>query len=202
MGVNPKKIELIRQVWAKGNRVARPAVFFDRDGVVIRQRNVVSEEKHMRPLAGAAAGLRSLQECGFLLIIITNQPSIEKGMVTEARARRLNEYLYQELKKKRVTFDASYTCPHRFGTECTCRKPGLELIRAAQKDFKIDMKQSWLIGDTTRDMETGRRAKLKTILVKTGDGGKDKRFFKTRGDIETRNLRLAAQAIAKKKGRL
>lgn len=195
MGVNSKEVKLIRQVWGKKNRTARPAVFLDRDGVLIRLRDVASEEKHMRPFAGAVRGLERMQEAGFLLILVTNQPVIEKGIISSVRAKELNEYLRKELKKGGVTLDAAYTCPHRFGADCSCRKPGLGLIRAAQKDFKIDMKHSWLIGDTTRDMETGKRAKLRSILVQTGDAGKDKRFFATKGDFTAMNMAGAVRTI-------
>ncbi|OGG58858.1 hypothetical protein A2765_00565 [Candidatus Kaiserbacteria bacterium RIFCSPHIGHO2_01_FULL_56_24] len=199
MGVNSKEVKLIRQAWGKKNRTARPAVFLDRDGVLIRLRDVASEEKHMRPLAGAARGLERMQEAGFLLILVTNQPIIEKGIISIARAKKLNEYLRKELKKGGVTLDAAYTCPHRFGAKCPCRKPCLGLIEAAQEDFKIDMTRSWLIGDTTRDMETGKRAKLKTVLVKTGDRGKDRRFFKTEGNFKAQDLVGVAQVIIEQK---
>ncbi|OGG72649.1 hypothetical protein A3A38_00210 [Candidatus Kaiserbacteria bacterium RIFCSPLOWO2_01_FULL_53_17] len=200
MGINSKKLKLIRQVWAKKNRVARPAVFFDRDGVLIRLRNVVSEKKHLRLLIGTGGALKALQDAGYLLIIATNQPNIEKGIINSATVKELNNHLQRELRKHRTALHAAYTCPHRFGSNCACRKPGLGLIKAARKDFKIDMKHSWLIGDTTRDMETGKRTKLKTILVKTGNGGKDRRFFKTKRDFIARNLHVAANIVAKKRG--
>ena len=73
------------------------------------------------------------------------------------------------------------------------------MIERAVKEWGIDLASSWLIGDTTRDIETGRRAGIRTILVNTGDGGKDTRFFKTKADYEARDLRAAVAVIARSK---
>lgn len=178
----------------------QPAVFFDRDGTLIRFRSVVSELQHMQPLA-TARSLRSLKAAGFLLIGITNQPAIEKGEVSLAIAKKLNEQLHKRLQKYGVEFDAIYTCPHRHATGCGCKKPQQGMIRAAQEDFTIDMKKSWLVGDTHTDMETGKRAKLKTILLDTGSRTKDRQYFQTEGTVRKNNLRGVVRHILKSKDR-
>ena len=190
-------MRLIRQIWGKKNRTKRPAIFLDRDGTLIRHRDVVSKKSQMRPLPGVVKGLQKFQKRGYLLIVVSNQPNIEWGAVGLAATKELHKELRMLLRAKGVSLNAIYFCPHRFKTKCSCRKPAQGLIRAACKDFNIDMKKSWLIGDTTRDMETGRRAKLKTIRVATGDHGSDNKFFKTKGDFSVREVTAAAEIIVK-----
>ena len=187
---------MVEKVWSKKNRITRPAIFLDRDGTLIRHRLVASKKEHMRPFGSVAKGLQLLQAAGHLLIVITNQPNIEKGLSTIAETKKRNEEMAEFLQKKKVTLDAVYFCPQTYTTGCDCRKPELGLLKAAQKDFSIDMKKSWMIGDTTTDMELGSRARIKTILVKTGNGGKDKRFYKTKGTYVAKDVQAAAKIIS------
>lgn len=189
-----KKLGILRQVFTKKSGKL-PAVFLDRDGTIIRYYGVPKELQHVRPLVDAFSAVRILNDLGYLCIVVTNQPIIEKCVISPGDSDRLNEEMRKIFLSKGAVIDAVYTCPHRYGTVCVCRKPDLGLIRAAQKDFNIDMKRSWLVGDTTRDMETGSRAKLKTVLVKTGDGGKDIQFFKTKGNYEAKNVLSAVKII-------
>lgn len=194
MGKNWKKIGPIGQKWSKKNTTLRPAIFLDRDGTLIRHRSLVLKKEHMRPFV-TVAPLAQLKKAGFLLIGITNQPPIEKGEIPVAIAEMLNETLQKNLKKYGVALDAIYTCPHRHATGCACKKPQLGMLKAAQKDFRIDMSHSWLLGDTHTDMETGKRAKLKTILLATGSTTKDKQYFSTQGTYTVRNLSRATAQI-------
>ncbi len=189
-------MKLIRQIWKK-DRTKRPAIFLDRDGTLIRHREVVTKESQMKPLPYVANGLNQLQDLGYLLIIISNQPNIEKGIVSLAETKTHNEALCSFLKSKGVLLNAIYFCPHRYGSKCMCRKPDLGLIRAAKKDFNIDTRKSWFIGDTTRDMETGHRAKLRTIHIPTKKENDDNKFFETKGDFVRKDIRAAAAIILK-----
>ena len=173
----------------------RPAIFLDRDGTIIRYVEVPKAPTDITLFKSSGPALRELKERGYLLIVVTNQPIIEKGIITLRTAEQLNDVMQQQLKKFGAEVDAVYVCPHRFGTECRCRKPDIELIERAVKDFNIDLPLSWMVGDSTRDIEAGRRARLPTILVKTGDGGTDTRFFTTTADYEARNLKNAAKII-------
>ena len=187
---------MLAKVWSKKNRTKRPAVFLDRDGTLIKHREVSSKMSHMQPLPGVPAALAKLQKFGYLLIIVTNQPNIEKGVVSALQTIRLHRHLYQLLRAKGVRLDAVYVCPHRYPSTCTCRKPGQAMIKRARKDFNIDMKKSWFIGDTGRDMETGKRAGLRTIFVKTGEGSKDP-HFKTKGQYNAEDFSDAAAYVLK-----
>ena len=190
-------MKLLRQVWKKKSRTRHPAVFLDRDGTVIRFRRLVSRKRDVRPYVGATRALKTLEQAGFLLIVFSNKPDIEKKENTLEEVKEMNTHMRQLFADVGVFIDAIYCCPHRHGSDCTCRKPSLGLLHAAQKDFKIDMDLSWLIGDTTRDMEMGRRAKLRTIRVATGDHGPDNQFFKTKGEFAARDMHAAVRIIEK-----
>jgi histidinol-phosphate phosphatase family protein len=174
-----------------------PAVFLDRDGTIIEYEEVPDTAEKIRSFPFSGPAIKKLNDLGYLVIVHTNQPIIEKGVVTQAESDELDEVMKCELAKSGARIDAVYTCPHRYveGREDRCRKPEPGLIEQAQADFSIDMSGSWLVGDTTRDMETGKRLGLKTILVATGDGGRDTQFFQTKGDYEAEDLLEAVKIV-------
>ena len=157
----------------------RPAVFIDRDGTIIQQVDALTNPSKIKILPGVIEAIADLKRCGFLVIGITNQPILEKGLLTEESLEEIHRLLQEELAQNGARLDAIYTCPHQYRAEgqCQCRKPGIGLIEEAQAAFPIDMQKSWLIGDRLRDVETGRRAGLKTILVATGGLSNDDEFF-------------------------
>jgi len=176
--------------------VSKEAVFIDRDGTLIELEMEPTMNAHIRLFPYSAQAVRRLNELGYRVIVHTNQPIIEKGIITREQADELNDYMKSELTKEGARVDGVYLCPHRYnGVGCRCRKPDVGLIEDAQKDFPIDMAKSWLVGDTTRDMETGVRAGLRTVLVMTGDGGKDTQFFKTKGEFEAENILEAVEVV-------
>ncbi len=181
------------------HKVKRPAIFLDRDGTLIAQRDDIIGSSQVKILKNVVQGLKRMQKLGFLCVVITNQPVIGKKLITKAGVERLNTMINGRLQKGGAYIDAFYVCPHRFFDNCSCRKPKLKLVREAVKKYGIDLKKSFFIGDDLRDIETGRRAKAGTILVKTGNAGKDKRFFSITPDFIARDL-LAAAKIVEKQG--
>jgi D-glycero-D-manno-heptose 1,7-bisphosphate phosphatase len=158
----------------------RPAVFLDRDGTIIKQVEELTDTAQLELIPGAADAIADLNWRGFFVIVITNQPNIEKGLLTQEGLAAIHKALEDKLAASGARLDAIYTCPHAYRAhgQCECRKPGLKLIQDAQSEFPIDMEHSWFIGDRLRDIETGKRAKLKTILVQTGgEDKKDDEFF-------------------------
>ena len=158
----------------------KAAVFIDRDGTIIEQVEVLTEPPQIKLLPGASKAIAELNKRGFLVIGLTNQPIMEKGLLTSEGLKVIHEELKKKLAEVGARLDAIYTCPHSYRAEgqCKCRKPGLGLIENAQAEFPmIDMQNSWLIGDRLRDVETGRRAGLKTIFVTTSGPNKDDEFF-------------------------
>lgn len=156
-----------------------PAVFIDRDGTIIEQVEVLTEPSQLKLLPGVAEAIADLNRRGFLVVGLTNQPIMEEGLLSEVGLKTIHEALEKLLAERGAHLDAIYTCPHRYRAEgqCRCRKPGPKLLEDAQVEFPIDMEKSWLVGDRLRDVETGRRAHLKTILVATGGESKDDDFF-------------------------
>lgn len=185
-------MEFLRQKWGAATD-RRPAVFLDRDGTLIKHQEVFASAEEILPFEGVGKALAHLQQQGYLLIVVTNQPNVEKGLNTEEQIQEQHEHLRGLLAKTGAIFDAAYACPHKYPSTCTCRKPEIGMIQAAQEDFDIDMEKSWLIGDTGRDMETGKRARLHTIQVLTG-GDTDK-HFDTKGEFTAKNFSEAVRFI-------
>jgi mannose-1-phosphate guanylyltransferase / phosphomannomutase len=183
---------------------ARGAVFIDRDGTIIDRIDVLTESAQVVLLPGAAEGIAELNRRGFLAIGITNQPIIEKGLLTLDELDAIHVHLQKLLAAAGAHLDGIYSCPHKYRPlgdsipQCECRKPGIKLIQDAEKDFVINMERSWFVGDRLRDVQTGVNAKLKTILVPTGGLSNDDEFFPdVKPDFFADNLKEAAQFILK-----
>lgn len=148
----------------------RKAVFLDRDGVINSNKGRYYtwkvEDLEINP--GVAETLRTLKERGFKLIVITNQGGISRGQYTREDVETLHDQLNKILKKEGASVDAFYYCPHHSDHEkCLCRKPQPLMILKAMSRYGIDPQQSWMIGDSQRDVEAGKAAGLKTILVES-----------------------------------
>ena len=175
----------------------RPAIFLDRDGTIIAQKADIIQVRDLRVLPRVPEALAKLSKLGFVLVVVTNQPVIGKGLITKKGVGRLNEALNQSLAKRGAEIDAFYVCPHRYQDHCGCRKPKTLLIKKAIKRFSIDTRRSFFIGDDVRDIETGRRIRVKTVLVRTGNGRKKSEFFHTKPDMTAKDLFSAATKIKK-----
>lgn len=158
----------------------------------------------MRLLPGAAKAIKTLNDLGYIVAVVTNQAVVGRGLITENELDEIHRVLTQRLSKGGAHLHWIYYCPHhpeakikRYRMKCHCRKPNVGMIRKAVKQFKINPKQSFLIGDTTRDILTGKRAGLTTILVKTGYGGKDGEY-EIKPDFIARDLRGAVNIVGNK----
>ncbi len=156
------------------------AVFLDRDGTINVDKDYLYKKEQFEYLPGAVEGLKKLCAEGFLLIVITNQSGIGRGLYTETDYRILDEWMMADLFSKGVNISASYYCPHHpnadileYRCECKCRKPGTELFWRAQKEFDIDMSKSFAIGDRMRDLTICKEAPVKGILFGTDNEGVD-----------------------------
>jgi D,D-heptose 1,7-bisphosphate phosphatase len=163
----------------------------------------VRHPKDLRLLPGAGAAIRAMNRMGYLVVVITNQGAIAKGNMTKEHVERLHGILIRRLGQKGAKIDAIYYCPHHpqgkvkeHAFLCRCRKPNPGMILDAIKKFRIDRKKSFLIGDATGDILAGKRAKLKTILVKTGYGGRDGKH-EARPDATAKNLGAAVKILRK-----
>ena len=147
------------------------AIFLDRDGTIIQERNYLSRPEEVVILPGAAAGLSRLQRAGFKLFIVSNQSGVGRGYFTLADVERVNQHLAGELGRAGVRFEKIYIAPEAPGAPSRGRKPSPQFLLDAREEFGIDLMASYLVGDKLIDLECGWNAGLKAcLLVRTGYG--------------------------------
>ena len=177
------------------------AIFLDRDGTVNHFGDFVVKRDMMVLEQGAAEALRLINESEYLPIVATNQPIVARGLTTieelEASHRRMEVLLGRE----GAYIQDLYYCPHEmdksqpWNASCDCRKPKIGMLLKAQKRYNIDFENSWMIGDTTQDVQTGINAHCHTALLLTGDPKPRKRFPEAEPDFETDYLLTAIRKI-------
>lgn len=155
--------------------ISRPAVFLDKDGTVIEDVPYNVDPSLMRFTSGAAEGLSVLHRSGYLLIVITNQSGVARGLFGEESLREVEQQLKDMLAEINVPLTGFYYCPHHpdgivpaYAIQCACRKPAHELVMRAAHDHRVDLACSWFVGDNLNDVEAGRRAGCRTVLIKGG----------------------------------
>jgi D-glycero-D-manno-heptose 1,7-bisphosphate phosphatase len=144
------------------------AVFFDRDGTLMEEAHYCADPVLVKVFPGVPEALRRLKEAGFGVFIITNQSGIGRGLITEAQYRAVEEEFLRQAGGDSV--DASYYCPDAPGVPSKCRKPEPGMVLAAAEAHHIDLAGSYFVGDKSVDIECGRRAGTRTVLVLTGYG--------------------------------
>jgi D-glycero-D-manno-heptose 1,7-bisphosphate phosphatase len=156
----------------------RPALFLDRDGVVIDDSHYVGSVDQIRWIPGSAAAVRKANDAGFAIVVVSNQSGVARGLFSEADVEVIHEHIRQHfLAESGATFDRFYFCPHheteggeRYRIDCDCRKPKPGMLLRAARELDLDLEASWLIGDRLSDMQAGIAAGCRTILVRTGYG--------------------------------
>jgi len=153
------------------------AIFLDRDGAINKEVSYLSNPNDFKFIRGSIEALKILKQKGFLLIIITNQASIARGLFTEETLNAIHDKMIRILRQNNVQLDDIYYCPHHpeFTGPCDCRKPKPGMIKKAQLKYNIDLHNSYLVGDTINDIETGKALGCKTVLVLTGYGKEERK---------------------------
>nr|WP_275983091.1 HAD family hydrolase [Propionivibrio soli] len=151
-----------------------PAVFLDKDGSLIEDVPYNVDPAHLRFTSGAVEGVRMLAEAGFPIVLVTNQPGLTTGRFTRAQFAVLQKALTDKLEAESgVALAGVYVCPHAPDPSglapCLCRKPAPGLLRQAAMAHRYDLSRSWMIGDILDDIEAGRRAGCRTILLDVGN---------------------------------
>jgi len=192
------------------------AIFLDRDGVIneliyYREQGIIDSPftvEQFRLLPGVGEATKKLREMGYKLILVSNQPGIAKGHMSEEGFDKIRQKMKEELAKEGAFLDGEYYCFHhpeakveRFGANCECRKPKPGLLRQAAKDMDIDLSQSWMIGDGLTDVKAGKGAGTRTILLAKMKCDLCHLMDEedARPDAVTSNLNEAAQYIFKEK---
>jgi D-glycero-D-manno-heptose 1,7-bisphosphate phosphatase len=167
-----------------------PAVFLDRDGTIIRDVDYCGDPAQVEVFPGAAHALRRLKANGYQLIIVTNQSGIARGYFSENDYRAVEREFLHQLGDGLI--DDTYYCADLPEINSRRRKPAPGMIFEAQRDHRLDLARSYFIGDKTSDIECGRNAGVRTILVQTGYGARE---IDCRADWIARDLAHAAEFI-------
>jgi len=153
------------------------AAFLDRDGTIIEDIGYLGAPDDVRLLPNAVQGMIKLRESGYLLVLVTNQSGIARGLFTPDDFERVQKRLMSGLKSGGASLDAVYHCPHLaegsvapFNIECDCRKPKPGMLLRAAEEQDLDLESSVMIGASERDIEAGARVGCKTILISESSG--------------------------------
>ena len=146
------------------------AIFLDRDGVInIERKDYVKSIKEFVLIDGIFEVIKSINDKGYLVIIITNQSVINRKIINEKDLEKIHNHLLKQAKRQNVKIDGIYFCPHRPDENCECRKPKPGMILKAAQEFQIDLKNSVMIGDSNTDIEAAQQAGCHGILVEESD---------------------------------
>jgi len=149
-----------------------PAIFLDRDGVLIENRSdYVRDWSQVKIIPEAIHALSHTPVNHYKIVIVTNQSAVGRGLVLLKNAEEINRRLIDLIHHQGGQVDGVYMCPHKPDDYCGCRKPKPGLLLQAAKDLSLDLQRSWMIGDAWSDLQAGQRADVRrTILLKTGRG--------------------------------
>lgn len=145
------------------------AVFLDRDGTVIIDRGYLADPEGVTLIPGVVDAMQRFHAAGFLLIFITNQSGIGRGLMTREQSDAVHRRTLDLLAAEGVPIAGSYICPHAPWDHCACRKPSTVLLRQAADEHAVDCTRSFMIGDKKSDIDPGRAAGCRTILYATVD---------------------------------
>ncbi len=172
----------------------QPAVFLDRDGTLIVEKHYLNNLANIVLFEGVATTLKALQQKGFLLLLLTNQSAVAKGIISENFVKSAYQTINRLLAEFKVKLDDCFYCPHHplgnppYNIDCECRKPKIGLIEQAKKKYAIDIKNSWLIGDKIIDMQVASKIGCQAALVLTGYGAQSQQEAKS-----IKNIRIIAK---------
>jgi D-glycero-D-manno-heptose 1,7-bisphosphate phosphatase len=149
-----------------------PAIFLDRDGVLIENRSdYVRDWSQVKIIPEAIHALSLAPSRNYKIVIVTNQSAVGRGLVLQATAQEINRRLVNLIHRRGGQVDGVYMCIHKPDDGCFCRKPRPGLLLQAARELSLDLQRSWMIGDAWSDAQAGQRAGVRhTILLKTGRG--------------------------------
>lgn len=162
-------------------------IFLDRDGTLNVHVGFLNNQEQLKLEQGVAEAVRTINESEYLAIVVSNQPVVARGECAFDTLEEIHNRLDTLLGAEGAYLDALYYCPHHpdkgFAGEipelkfdCDCRKPKTGMLKKASNDHNIDLTESWMVGDTTIDIQTGKNANMRTALVLTGEAGKDQKY--------------------------
>lgn len=194
-------------IQSKNLKNKQRAIFIDRDGTMNVSKGFISKADDLELIPGTIDAIKAINKSGALAIVITNQPVIARGECSFEELHNIHNKLKTLLGEKGAFVDDIFYCPHHTDKgfegevpelkfDCECRKPKTGMIDEAVKKYNIDLSKSYMVGDSTMDLETARNAGVKSVLVDTGFAGNDGKYDRN-CDIEAKNLFDAVEKIIK-----
>lgn len=193
-------------VWKRKNLSnMQRCIFLDRDGTINRYNGLISSEEELELEPVAAEAIRLINESGYLAIVVTNQPVVARGMCDIEDVQRIHKKLAVLLGEQGAYLDDIVFCPHhpdkgypeenpKYKIKCNCRKPATGMIDDMVEKYNIDCSCSYMVGDSTIDIQTGINAGLHTVLVHTGVAGNDGKYD-VKAEMEAEDLLEAVKRI-------
>lgn len=186
----PERYETVCKDFDNGTVEARnlknkqKAIFLDRDGTINKYVGFLRNIEQFELLSGVSEAIRKINQSGYLAVVVTNQPVIARGEVTYTELQEIHNKMETILGKDGAYLDGIYFCPHHpdkgfkgevkeLKINCNCRKPNPGLLLQAASDFNINLEQSWMIGDGKNDIQAGKNAGCKTVLIGDDEFGQD-----------------------------
>ena len=154
------------------------AVFLDRDGTVSEEVGYMYDVTLYQVFPWTGQAIRRLNECGIRVALATNQSGIERGYFSERTVHRVHDRLREKIGRSGASLDAVYFCPHHPEAGCGCRKPRPGMLERAREELGINLGNSYMVGDRYLDVQTGRAAGARTILVMTGNGREEQEQYR------------------------
>jgi len=192
MGTPERHAEVTRHVASglvAGRNLKRKqrAIFLDRDGTINEYIGLLSDPRQLQVPDEVYTALAAINDSGFLAIVVSNQPVVARNLCSLDELNEINLRLEAMLGERHVYLDDLMCCPHHpdrgfpeenreYKIACACRKPGTALLDRAVEAYNIDRRASYFVGDTTTDIQTGRNAGLRTVLLATGKAGSDGKY--------------------------
>lgn len=189
-----------------------PAVFLDRDGTICEEVGYVNHVDRIQVYPYAASAIRKLNRAGFPVIVVTNQSGVGRGYFSERLVRQAHAKIAKELAAEGARVDAFYYCPHHptgtvkeYRKDCRCRKPSSGMAEDAAKRFHLDLKSSFVVGDSYRDMRLAFNIGARSIMLMTGYGKGEyvhkRKEWPRMPEMIAANLKEAVQKILKARER-
>jgi D-glycero-D-manno-heptose 1,7-bisphosphate phosphatase len=205
MGRRTKKFNSILAIFSPQFAPMNCAVFLDRDGTMIAEKNYLCRPEDVEIFPATRVGLKRLADAGFKLIVVSNQSGVGRGYFTMKEVERVNSHISRELACDGVQFDKIYIAPEKPDEPSHGRKPSPQFLFDARDEFGLDLAQSYLVGDKLIDLECGWNAGVgKSILVRTGYGAELERSEtdKLKRAVVVDDLNQAADWILNRSGGL
>ena len=182
----PERLKIVKRhldknfVKSRNLSKKRPCIFIDRDGTLNEERGYISELKNFNLLPKVGNAIKLINNSNFLVVLITNQPVLARGECTFEELRKIHNKMEFSLSEYKAYLDRIYFCPHHpdkgfigevkeLKINCNCRKPKIGLFKEAINDLNIDLKKSWMIGDSARDIEAANKLRIKSVLINSGN---------------------------------